>query len=428
MSKKKTSKPKKQKQKRAKKEREKNNSKFLIKLMVIIASLLFLIVIVKMATEYLATVVKKDMVYSGKMVDSINISGLILYDYDQYYIEGGSYLIRTINEGDRARVGSVIGAGVNTNNPLYEQVKKVSQDINSANKLLEINTGIASQDQITINKLLEKEMLDLPLAISQKKINEIEEHKEKIQDYLEYKKALVAGQNYKKDLLDDLFTQFNGLKMAMASDYRPVYCASPGYVTYSGYENLSYEEVSNILPEDLNLRLEAQKEENNPYLIKVSKSNNFYIAAVLASSDAARIKDLSQVIIHINTGGIDLRIDVKDIKIGNSSGNETVVFFMTDNGLSKLASIGAFDGLLEIGKYEGLKVPVNSIYNFKYSAFQRPQMAIIKGITVKFVELEILYSDDLYAIVKSKDPNYSFKVYDYYVLDPYKVKDGDVVN
>jgi hypothetical protein len=125
---------------------------------------------------------------------------------------------------------------------------------------------------------------------------------------------------------------------------------------------------------------------------------------------------------------MDVYIDISKVIIGNSEDNETVVFFEVDNGLSQLVSLGKFDGLLVIKEYEGLKIPINAIYNYKYSSFQKMQVALVKGISVKFVYIDVLYTDGTYAIVEDIDEDYSFKVYDYYILDPYSVSDGDVVN
>ena len=92
------------------------------------------------------------------------------------------------------------------------------------------------------------------------------------------------------------------------------------------------------------------------------------------------------------------------------------------------ATATIFDGLLIIKEYAGLKVPISAIHNYKYMAFQQTKIALIKGISVKFVDIDVLYSDDTYAIVEDSDDIYSFKAYDYYILEPDKVSDGDVIN
>jgi hypothetical protein len=90
--------------------------------------------------------------------------------------------------------------------------------------------------------------------------------------------------------------------------------------------------------------------------------------------------------------------------------------------------LGRFDGLLVIKEYSGLKVPVSAIKNYKYSSFQQTEIALVKGISVKFVKIDVLYSDGIYAIVQDADDDYSFKAYDYYILQPDKVSDGDIIN
>ncbi|HPB18031.1 MAG TPA: hypothetical protein PK870_10295, partial [Clostridia bacterium] len=68
-------------QERAKSEK---NTGTVIRIMIIIAFVLFVILITRMAISYYSSIVKKDLAYEGRLVDQINISGLVLYEYDSY--------------------------------------------------------------------------------------------------------------------------------------------------------------------------------------------------------------------------------------------------------------------------------------------------------------------------------------------------------
>ena len=126
--------------KKEKKDKKDKNTKAIIKLMIVIAFFLFVILVSRMAINYYSSIVKKDIAYNGRLVDQINISGLVLYDYDSYDALEGYSLIKTYEEGSRIRVNSLIGSLVSTNNPLYNDLVEINDQIQKKQQLYEINT------------------------------------------------------------------------------------------------------------------------------------------------------------------------------------------------------------------------------------------------------------------------------------------------
>ena len=401
-----------------------------IKIMIIIAFVLFIILVTRMAISYYSKVVKKDIAYKGRLVDQINISGFVLYEFDSYDAITDYSLIQTKKEGSRAGVNNLIGSLANTGNPLYNELKEINAQILSMQQLYQINTGVLSKDIQLIDIQIKNSLLSLSSLLNENKISEALKQKENINFY-EYKTDLMNGDNRRIRQLDALLTRQNELRQAMASDVKDIFCINSGYVTYlmhNEQQNHTYNQMSLLYPEDIKARMSADQAYNDNTVVKVATSKKFHIVTVLTSSDAARIKDLKGLRININTFGLDFIVNINKVIIGNSSNGETVVFFETDNMLSSLVSIGRFDGLLIVKEYTGIKVPTSSIHNYKYATFQQTKIALIKGISVKFVDIDVLYSDGTYAIVEDADDIYSFKAYDYYILEPDKVSDGDVVN
>ena len=402
-----------------------------IKIMIIIAFVLFIILVTRMAISYYSKVVKKDIAYKGRLVDQINISGFVLYEFDSYDAITDYSLIQTKKEGSRAGVNNLIGSLANTGNPLYNELKEINAQILSMQQLYQINTGFLSKDIQLIDIQIKNSLLSLSSLLNENKISEALKQKENINSLYEYKTDLMNGDNRRIRQLDALLTRQNELRQAMASDVKDIFCINSGYVTYlmhNEQQNHTYNQMSLLYPEDIKARMSADQAYNDNTVVKVATSKKFHIVTVLTSSDAARIKDLKGLRININTFGLDFIVNINKVIIGNSSNGETVVFFETDNMLSSLVSIGRFDGLLIVKEYTGIKVPTSSIHNYKYATFQQTKIALIKGISVKFVDIDVLYSDGTYAIVEDADDIYSFKAYDYYILEPDKVSDGDVVN
>lgn len=418
-----------------KKEREKKqsgkNTGAVIKILIIIAFVLFAILISRMAIRYYSSIVKKDLAYEGRLTDQINISGLVLYDFDSYDTVSDHSLIRIAEEGSRAGVNHKIGVLANVKNPLYEELCDINARITDIQQLYQINTGVLSKDIELIDMQIKDNFLSLSALLNENAMADAVERKNNIDSLYEYKTDLMSGNNTRQLQINALKSRQKELRQAMASDATDIACVNSGYVTYNmynGQHNHTYDAMYGMYPEDIKGSISCERDYTGNTVIKVATSRKFHIATILSSSDAARIKDKKGLKIRINTAGLDFEVQVTKVITGNSSDGETVVFFETDNMLSSLVSLGRFDGLLVIKEYSGLKVPVSAIKNYKYSSFQQTEIALVKGISVKFVKIDVLYSDGIYAIVQDADDDYSFKAYDYYILQPDKVSDGDIIN
>ena len=407
------------------------NTGAVIRIMIIIAFVLFSILVTRMAVSYYSSVVKKDIAYAGRLVDQINISGLVLYEFDSYDSVSNHALLETAKEGAKAGVNSIIGSLANIDNPLYEELEDINNQILAIQYLYQINTGILSKDIELIDQQIKDNLISLTSLLSDNRISEAIQTRDEIDSLYEYRIDLLSGHNQKQQQTETLYSRQNELKQAMASDLVDIICKESGYVTYNMQKDQhlhTYAQMSSLYPEEIKAHISLEEGYSDESVIKVATSKKFHIATVLSSSDAAKIKDVRELKIHINTSNLDFEVEVSSVIIGNSENGETAVYFETDNMLSSLVSIGRFDGLLIIKEYSGIKIPISAIHNYKYSTFQQTQIALIKGISVKFVNIDVLYSDCTYAIVQDADDIYSFKAYDYYILDPGKVSDGDVVN
>jgi len=226
--------------KKEKKDKKDKNTKAIIKLMIVIAFFLFVILVSRMAINYYSSIVKKDIAYNGRLVDQINISGLVLYDYDSYDALEGYSLIKTYEEGSRIRVNSLIGSLVSTNNPLYNDLAEINDQIQKKQQLYEINTGIISEDIKIIDNQVRKSLLSFSSVLSSQTLSDVQIHKERIEALNEYLNDVKSGNNEKQQQLDELYVQQQQLKQAMASDVFDVVAVNSGYLSYNMQYNQQY--------------------------------------------------------------------------------------------------------------------------------------------------------------------------------------------
>ena len=114
-----------------------------------------------MAINYYTSIVKKDIAYTGKLIEQINISGLVLYEYDSYDNIESHSLIQTAKEGSKVAVNSLIGSLVNTRNPLYQELEDINAQILTKQQIYKINTGILAKDLELIDLEIRSRLLSV---------------------------------------------------------------------------------------------------------------------------------------------------------------------------------------------------------------------------------------------------------------------------
>jgi hypothetical protein len=384
-----------------------------------------------MAIRYYSSVVTKDMAYTGTMTDQMNLQGLVLYDYDLYECASDREFIKCVVEGERVPVNYLIGTEADKNAPTYVQLQEINDQILAVKQIYEINSGIEATDLHLIEEEIENSILHLTSALKDGKLAKADEYAADISSYYQYKEDLKNGLSRKSETIAYLINEQAEIRKTLAGSLHDIYAVDSGYLTYEMHgdqEMYEYSLLKDCSVETLGSYIDSDTVYTGTGRIKIATSKKFYIGTVIPSSDVARISNSGTLCVYIDSYETEIEVKVDKVIVGNSADGETVVFLEVDSCLSKLVSIGQFEGTLKIKEYTGLKVPIDAIKNFRYLGLQQTQMAVVKGIEIRFIDVDVIYYDDTYAIVRDIDEEYDFKVYDYFILDPDTVEEGDIVN
>lgn len=409
----------------------KKKTKYAVRILIGVAFFVFLILTVRMAIRYYSSVVTKDMAYAGTMTDQINIQGLVLYDYDLYECESDYEFIKCVIEGERVPVNYLIGTKADKDIPSYIQLQEINDEILAVQQIYEINSGIEATDLKLIEEEIENGILHLTSALKDGKLAKADEYASDISSYYQYKEDLKNGLSRKSETFTYLQNEQAEIRKTLAGSLHDIYAEDSGYLTYEmqgNQEIYDYDLLKDCSVETLNAYIDSDMDYTGAGKIKIATSKKYYIATVIPSTDVARISNSETLCVYIASYDSEIEVKVDKVIVGNSANDETAIFLEVDSCLSELVSIGRFEGTMKIREYTGLKVPIDAIKNFRYLGLQQTQMAVVKGIEIKFIKVDVIYYDDTYAIVEDIDELYDFKVYDYFILDPDKVEEGDIVN
>ncbi|MBQ3816915.1 MAG: hypothetical protein II802_01430 [Clostridia bacterium] len=225
--------------------------------------------------------------------------------------------------------------------------------------------------------------------------------------------------------LNALNTRLAELNTALPNQIGSVTAAESGYFISStdGYENvLKCEDLDKITPEFLN---DLSPQEVSPSAIgKIVSDYEWYIAAKIDINDSLKYKkgDKLKITTSINESP-ELDVEVKQINI-SSEGTDAVVIFSCNKMNSALATLRTGPMRVISAEYSGLKSAKSALRVLD----GKTGVYIVRGMQLKFIEVNVLYSNDSYIICEQKRTDEDvLRLYDEVVVKGKRLYDGKIV-
>ncbi len=194
-----------------------------------------------------------------------------------------------------------------------------------------------------------------------------------------------------------------------------------GVFTYDNFENLKPENIKTAINEVKNGELITDEE--NKYTFKVIDNYSFMVAVNIEKELAKEMKVGDKATLRFSDfSSGDTDAFIRYISEPDSKGNVTVVSECKKH----------IQGLLEkrvvnvefVRKsIEGYKVRIEYIHTEEEAI----GLYVKRGAVMKFIPIEIVYSNEEEAVVKSADPNQPIKTYDEVVTAAPVFEDGRVI-
>jgi len=376
-----------------------------------------------------------DMIKNGEIKDYIKSEGMVLKEEQVYYSQFKGVFAKGAIEGEKVPAGYTIATIVNEDYiDLFNQLENLRKEILLRKQSGEINSGIFTRDLKEIEDNIKRSVGKIVEDIHVNKIKDISTYLEEINQYQEFRNKIIGGLSSDDIYIGDLEKQRKQLENSFGEQIYEVKTIKPGFVTYNidGLEKqYNYDEVLSYsitqFKELLNKKIEKKQENNildtsTPF-VKMVYGNSYYIGFILNNSDVSRIKETGTIYLDIENPKIIIK--VKNIIYGSSDDENTCVFFEVDSKLNELSSIRKVNADIILSEYYGLKVQLSALKNYKIYPYNNVQIGLVKSNWVNFIDVDIIVSDGTYAIIENKDQKIG--LYDYYVLNPNKVTEGQIV-
>lgn len=357
--------------------------------------------------------------------DGINITGIIVRNEILVENTDSGVLHFMVDDGKRVSKDGVI-AGVYTNESAsitLSQISRLKKQIADIEDILSFNDIDASNLQLINNKVTAN-LNSLILSASNGNYSTVSDNAGELLSSINRKQVAMGQTGNFAGQLDSLNVELAKLESSLPAAKATISAKESGYFLSKtdGYEKtLTTADLDGITPEFLG---ELKTNEYGENVVgKIVSDYEWYIAAEVSINDSMNYKIGDALEIHTSVKSSPiLPVTVQKINI-SKNGSKAVIIFSCNEMNTELASMRSGPMTVVSKSYSGLKVPKKSLRVVD----SKKGVYVVSGMQAKFVEIEIVYSNDNYMICKRNDADGSLKLYDRVVVKGKNLYDGKIV-
>ena len=168
-----------------------------------------------------------------------------------------------------------------------------------------------------------------------------------------------------EEYLQQLQEEYNELRRTSAGDTKPITVSQSG--TFSavvdGYEGVDPSYVEDLSPSELRELIAAERRVDNSSLGKLITSYEWYYVGIIPLEYGRDM--LPGMKGRLSFGRYySGTLDAEVVYVGRSEGDEQVVLFRIDKGMSDMLAVRAVHAELIYEEYTGLRVPLKGLYRY----------------------------------------------------------------
>ncbi|MBO5505368.1 MAG: hypothetical protein J5984_02710 [Clostridia bacterium] len=373
---------------------------------------------------------KEYIAQSGQIEESVSTHGLIFRNQTLVKSPYTGYIEYSISDNQKVRVGERIA---------YVYENEINPELN--NELKEINEKIAKlearksetemyiNDPSKIEQYISGEIGSIYRASYDKDFEDIREISTGIESQVSAKKILLGDMKADDTELNNLKAKKKELEANTSNKKYGIYAPISGSFMskLDGVEEkLTVKAMEELTPKSLN-KLDKEKIENKSEN-KAEKDKNFckivdtykwYYAATIPAKEAEVFSTGESVKLRFsNISGT--AVDGKVHRISEEEGGKVVIVISSDKYVESVYSMSEADADIIRRTYSGIRIPSKAI-RIKDGV---KGVYVVRNSTVKFVEVDVLYADGGWTIVRE---NKGIKIYDNVIVSGRNLFDGKVL-
>ncbi len=359
-------------------------------------------------------------------VDGLTVTGVIVREEKHVLGAQGGTLHFVTQDGSRVAKGGII-ADIYQSADASVTVSKIAELQKSIDDIKEMQSynDVQAADLSLANTKVKNALNALVRGSANGNYSDVGDDSGTLLNALNRRQLITGEQSDFSAQLATLNEQLQSLESALPAAIGNIKAENSGYFVSSsdGYETvLSGLDIANITPEFLDTMSPAAVPADA--IGKIVSDYQWYIAAKVPINESLKYKEGDTLIARtILKSTPELSVKVEKINISEESDNAVIVLSCQQMN-SELATMRTGVITLVSKTYTGLKIPRKSlrVVDGKTGVY------VLSGITLKFVEVEVIFSGDDYIICSQEKSNESvLRLYDEVVLKGKKLYDGKIV-
>lgn len=359
-------------------------------------------------------------------VEGLNITGVIMRGEYLVKCDTGGVYHYLIEDGTRVAKGGVIANIYDNENAsiTMSEIEELNAQISDINDLQNYNNQQAA-DLKLINNRVDGAVDELIRGSSYGNYADMHTISDELLSSLNRRRMLTGEQTDFSANLSQLNKRLNELEGNLPNAKGRVMASMSGYFSTSidGYETvLDCSDLSAVTVDFLD-NMKPQAVEGN-VVGKIVSDYEWYIAAKVTINDSMKYKVGDQLTVRtFLRSNPELSVKVAAINISETA-NSAVVIFSCDQMSRELSSMRTGPMTVVNAVHEGLKVAKTALRVVD----SQTGVYVVTGITLDFVPVEVLYSNEDYMICKQEQSNSEvLRLYDEVVVKGKKLYDGKIV-
>ncbi|MCQ2449397.1 MAG: hypothetical protein MJ132_04320 [Clostridia bacterium] len=363
-----------------------------------------------------------------EMIDGQSISGVIMRGETLVTSDQGGVYHYLVADGNHVANGGVIANIYDSESAsvTMSQIDSLTAQIADMTELQNYNNQQAT-DLKQINDRIDASLKEMNFGCAGGDYEDFSQDAESVLHNLN-RRQIVIGQSVDYTTkIGELQSRLNELQSGLPHAKGSIVAAQSGYFsnTTDGYETmLTGENLADYTPEFMD-NLKPEKVPGN-VVGKIVSDYDWYILAKMPLNDSRRYKVDDRLTLRTEIKSAkELEVTVAQINVSEKK-ESAVVIFLCSQMSRELASMRTGAMTIVNHSYSGLKVAKSALR--VRSSDSASGVYVVSGISLKFVPVEILYSNDDYMICKQEQGDEEgLRLYDEVVVKGKNLYNGKVV-
>lgn len=402
--------------------------------------LLFMLLYIPSLLNWLSgSTISSDIIRTGTIEDAISSNALIIRDEELVKppAQEGRY-IADIGEGEKTPAFTCIATVLNhKSDTLLEEMEAVNAKIMKARMEKAEKVDFFSADLVKLDEEIGLKVQYLIAACNSRNFDDIRQSRHAIELSVE-KKAEIVGESSTDSYIQTLKEQKEAIQNKININTVQIVANTSGIVSYviDGFEQVLKPDILKTLTpaqfDDYTAGYKKQQESDGVAhpgkpLAKIIKGTDIFITVNVKTENTVKWKVKDKVKLRINEGNLETDGTIE--YISKPDNGRSIVSIRTGRGADVLSASRMVNVDILIKTEEGLKVPLKCLRNFSRDGTKAEIMIINRENAADIRKVEIVCKDSDFAIIRTPEgvTNETVSLYNFYIINPEKVKEGDIV-